>query len=126
MPSTYYAQPRAVSIDAAARLARMRQLAWVVDAAFHIPGTRFRFGLNSVIGLLPGGGDLVLGAISLYIVQQAHALGLPRAKIARMLANVAVEVVGGSIPVVGDLFDVALKANLRNIAIVESWMHEAR
>ena len=106
-------------VQAAARLARIKRLAWLVDAAFVLPGTRFRFGLNSVIGLAPGGGDLILGAISLYIVQQAHALGVPRHQLMRMLGNVAVEVAGGSIPVLGDLFDVALKANLRNIRIIE-------
>ena len=103
----------------AARLARIKRLAWLVDAAFVLPGTRFRFGLNSVIGLAPGGGDLVLGAISLYIVHQARALGVPRQQLMRMIGNVAVEVAGGSVPVLGDLFDVALKANLRNIRIIE-------
>ena len=102
-----------------ARLARIRRLAWLIDSAFRLPGTRFRFGLNSIIGLAPGAGDAVLGLLSLYIIQQAHALGLPRHKLARMAGNVAVEVVGGSVPVLGDLFDVALKANIRNIRIIE-------
>ncbi len=105
--------------EAAARLARIKRLAWLVDAAFVLPGTRFRFGLNSIIGLLPGGGDAVLGLISLYIVQQAARLGVPRHTLARMVGNIAVEVVGGSIPVLGDIFDMALKANLRNIRILE-------
>ncbi len=105
--------------DAAARLARIKRLAWLVDAAFVLPGTRFRFGLNSLIGLAPGGGDAILGLISLYIVQQAAQLGLPRHLIMRMIGNIAVEVVGGSVPILGDLFDMALKANLRNIRILE-------
>ena len=112
-------QTAAPERDVAARLARIKRLAWLVDAAFVLPGTRFRFGLNSVIGLLPGGGDAVLGLISLYIVQQAHALGVPRHTLLRMIGNVAVEVVGGSVPVLGDLFDVALKANLRNIRLID-------
>ena len=91
----------------------------MIDGAFGLPGTRFRFGLNSVVGLLPVGGDAVLGAISLYIVYEASRLGVPGRVLARMLGNVAVEVVGGSVPVLGDLFDMALKANLRNIAIIE-------
>ena len=103
----------------AARLARIKRLAWLVDAAFVLPGTRFRFGLNSLIGLAPGGGDLVLGAISLYIVHQARALGVPRPLLMRMIGNIVIEVAGGSVPVLGDLFDVALKANLRNIRLVE-------
>ena len=107
------------SSDPAARLARLRKLAWLIDGAFSLPGTRFRFGLNSVIGLLPVGGDAVLGALSLYIIYEAAQLGVPRHKLLRMLANVGVEVFGGSVPIVGDLFDMALKANLRNLRIIE-------
>ena len=116
----------APSLDAASRLRRLRQLAWLIDGAFSLPGTRFRFGLNSVIGLLPVGGDAVLGAISLFIVYEAAQLGVPRAKLARMVANVALETVGGSVPILGDLFDMALKANLRNIAIIEEHLGARR
>jgi len=105
--------------DAAARLNRLRRLAWLIDGAFRLPGTRFRFGLNSLIGLLPVGGDAVLGALSLYIIYEAARLGIPGHKLVRMLANVGVEVVGGSVPILGDLFDMALKANLRNLTIIE-------
>lgn len=105
--------------DAAAKLTRLRRLAWLIDGAFGLPGTRFRFGINSIIGLLPIGGDAVLGMLSLYIVYEASRLGVPRHKLARMLANVGIEVVGGSVPILGDLFDMALKANLRNLKIVE-------
>src|ERR1700716_3007596 len=104
--------------DSAARLSRLRRLAWLIDGAFKLPGTQFRFGLNGVIGLLPVGGDAVLGALSLYIIYEAARLGLPARKLARMLANAGIEVVGGSVPVLGDLFDMALKANLRNLAII--------
>ena len=105
--------------DLPATLRRLRRLAWLVDGAFRIPGLRFRFGLNSLIGLVPGGGDAVLGLISLYIVYEAYRLGVPRAKLLQMAANIGLEVVGGSVPILGDLFDMALKANLRNIAILE-------
>jgi hypothetical protein len=112
--------------DPAARLARLRWLAWLIDGAFGLPGTRFRFGLNSLIGLLPIGGDAVLGVISLYIIYEAAQLGIPKHKLARMLANVGIEVFGGSIPILGDLFDMALKANLRNLAIIEEHMRSSR
>jgi len=105
--------------DTQARLTRLRRLARLIDGAFKLPGTNFRFGLNSIVGLLPVGGDAVLGAISLYIVFEASQLGVPGPVLARMIANVAIEVAGGSIPILGDLFDMALKANLRNIAIIE-------
>ena len=119
MASAAFAQAFRPAADLAARLARLRRLAWLIDAAFILPGTRFRFGLNSVIGLLPVGGDAVLGALSLYIIYEAAKLGLPRHKLARMVANVGIEVLGGSVPIIGDLFDMALKANLRNLAIIE-------
>ena len=104
----------------AKRLARLRRLAWMMDGAFRIPGSKFRFGLNSVLGLPPVAGDLLLGAVSLYIVYEGYRLGLPRVLIARMLANVAVETAAGSVPIVGDLFDVAFKANLRNLALIDA------
>jgi len=105
--------------DVAARLGRLRRLAWILDAAARLPGTKFRFGLNGLIGLAPGIGDAAMGAVSLYIVYEAARLGLPKAKLARMLANVGIETAVGAVPVLGDMFDIAFKANLRNIAIIE-------
>ncbi len=105
--------------SAAARLKRLKTLAWAVDGLFRLPGTRFRFGLNSVIGLTPAAGDVMLAGISLYIVNEARKLGLPKDKIARMLANIGVEAAAGAVPLIGNLFDMGFKANLRNIAIIE-------
>lgn len=116
--------PFTVPPDARARLVRLQRLAWLIDGAFRLPGTGFRFGLNSVVGLVPVGGDAVLGLVSLYIIYEAAQLGLPKHKLARMLANVGLEVVGGSVPILGDLFDMALKANLRNLAIIEAHVAE--
>ncbi len=107
------------SATTAARLKRLRRLAWLIDGAFRLPGTRFRFGLNSLIGLTPAAGDAVLAAISLYIVNEARLLGVPSSKLATMVRNVAIEAVAGSVPILGDLFDMGFKANLRNLAIVE-------
>lgn len=107
------------SADAARRLARIRRLAWLLDAAVKLPGTQFRFGLNSVIGLAPAVGDATMAAVSLYIVYEGYQLGVPKHTLARMLGNVAVETVAGSIPIVGDVFDTAFKANLRNIALID-------
>ncbi len=111
--------PLSAVSDAQSRLKRLRRLAWLIDGAFSLPGTRFRFGLNSIVGLVPVGGDAILGAISLYIVYEAAQLGVPAPQLARMIANVGLEVFGGSVPILGDLFDMALKANLRNLAIIE-------
>ena len=107
-----------------ARLARLRRLAWLIDAAMRIPGTRFRFGLNSLLGLPPAVGDLTLVAISLYFVYEASRFGLPGDKLRRMLGNVAVEALLGAVPVLGDLLDVVFKANLRNLAILEEHLDE--
>ena len=105
--------------SAAARLKRLKTIAWAVDGVFRIPGTKFRFGLNSVIGATPAAGDVVLAGISLYIVNEARKIGLPKEKIARMLANIGVEAAAGAVPFLGTLFDMGFKANLRNIAIIE-------
>ena len=108
--------------QAVRRLARLRRLAWLMDGAFRLPGSKFRFGLNSLISLPPVAGDALLGAISLYIVYEGYRLGVPRADIAKMIGNVAIETAVGAIPVAGDLFDVAFKANLRNLAIIDRYV----
>ena len=110
------------SVSTSRRLARLRRVAWLMDGAFRIPGSKFRIGLNSLLGLPPVAGDVVMGAISLYIVYEGHRLGLSKAAVARMVANVAVETAAGAVPIVGDLFDVAFKANLRNIAIIDDYI----
>lgn len=105
--------------DALARLARLRRLARLLDSAIGIPGTRFRVGLDGLFGLVPGGGDMAMGLVSLYIVNEARKMGLPQHKLLRMLGNVALDVAAGSVPIVGDLVDMAFKANLRNLDIIE-------
>lgn len=117
--SAFASSAPAATSSTLSRIARLRRLAWMIDGVFRIPGTRFRFGLNSLIGLTPAAGDAVLAAISLVIVYEAHRLGVPREKLARMLANVGIEFAAGSVPVLGDLFDMGFKANLRNLAIIE-------
>ena len=108
------------TVSQAARIANLKRIAWLIDGAFTVPFTRFRFGLNSLIGLAPAAGDAVLVAISLYIVNEARLLGVPTPLLAKMIRNVAIEAVAGAVPIVGDLFDIAFKANLRNLAIIEA------
>jgi hypothetical protein len=93
-------------------------LSRLLDSAFLIPGTNQRVGLDAVIGLIPGVGDLVSTALSSYIIWEARQLGLPRWKIARMVGNVAADTVLGAIPFAGDVFDVFFRANRRNMRIV--------
>ena len=100
---------------------RLAKLAWLLDSSIKVPGTNFRIGLESLLGLVPGVGDVAGGAISCWIILQGAKLGVSRAVLARMGANVLVEVVVGAIPIFGDLFDMAYKANNRNVRLMEDY-----
>jgi hypothetical protein len=101
------------------RLERLRRLGNLLDNSIRVPGTDFRFGLDTIIGLVPGIGDLAGGALSLYIIVESARLGVPRPLLLRMGYNVAVDTLVGAVPVLGDLFDAGFKANLRNLALVQ-------
>ena len=104
-------------------LARLRKLATLFDASIPVPGTGFSFGLDALIGLLPGGGDLVSSAVSLWIIIRGRRLGARRRTVLRMLWNLLLDFVIGAIPLAGDLFDAFWKANLRNLALIERDLH---
>jgi len=99
---------------------RLRKLSRLLDNAIGIPGTTFRIGLDPILGLLPGAGDFVGMLLSAYIVIEAAQLGLPRATLGRMVFNILVESVVGAVPVLGDLFDFAWKANMKNMELLEA------
>ena len=99
-------------------IARITMLAKLLDSAFVIPGTNRRVGVDAVIGLVPGIGDAISTLLASYIIWEARQLGLPRWKIARMIANVAVDTAIGAIPIAGDAFDLFFKANERNLRII--------
>lgn len=101
------------------RVLRVHRLARLWDSRWELPGTNLRFGLDSIVGLVPGIGDLLGAGVSLYIVREAKELGVRRRTRLRMLTNIAVETVVGSIPLVGDLFDAAWKANQKNVHLIE-------
>ncbi len=111
--------PEVGTLDAG-RLERLRWLSELLDNSIPVPGTNFRFGIDTIIGLVPGVGDLIGGALSGYIILEAARLGVPRSLLARMGYNVLVDVAVGSIPLLGDLFDAGFKANLRNLALVNT------
>lgn len=96
----------------------LEQLARWMDSIFEIPGIRLRFGLDALIGLIPGLGDTITSLISLYILTAASRYGVSRATMARMAANIAVDYVFGAIPLLGDVFDVYWKANQKNVALL--------
>jgi hypothetical protein len=104
------------------RVARLDALATLLDTAFILPGTNVRFGFDALIGLVPGIGDAITTAISLYIVHEARQLGAPVHLILRMLANVAVDGFVGAVPLVGDAFDVLWRANRRNVRLLREWL----
>lgn len=100
-------------------LARARTLTNLLDNAVRVPGTSMRFGLDPVLGLVPGLGDVAGAALSGYVVLLASQLGAPTTVIVRMLGNVVIDTVGGTLPVIGDLFDAGWKSNSRNLALLE-------
>jgi hypothetical protein len=104
------------------RIARLDALATLLDTAILIPGTDIRFGLDALIGLVPGIGDAITTAMSLFIVHEARQLGAPGHVIARMLANVALDGVVGAVPLVGDAFDVMWRSNKRNMRLLYDWL----
>lgn len=99
-------------------LERLDRLADLLDSRFGIPGTSFRFGLDGLLGLIPGVGDAATMLPALYLLWRARELGVPRPVLRRMAANVGIDAAVGAVPIVGDLFDVGFKANRRNIALI--------
>lgn len=100
-------------------LVALRKWAVLLDSAFQLPGTRFRFGLDPIVGLLPGAGDLVTGFFSVMILVHSVRLRIPKVVMARMVLNTALDLLTGVVPLLGDLFDAAYKSNLRNLALLE-------
>ncbi len=123
MPTPHPAPPVSAGSLDPRQLERLRTLVTLLESALRIPGTRIRFGADAIIGIVPGLGDLVGGLVSALIVSEAIRAGVPRAVLLRMFTNVAVDMVGGAVPVAGDLFDVAWKAGARNLRLLEAW-HE--
>jgi hypothetical protein len=104
-----------------ARLDRLDRLSQLLDVAFVVPGTNVRFGVEAILRLVPGIGDVAASALSLYVLYEARRLGIPTPLLVRMIANVIVEGVAGAVPLAGDLFDVAWRANRRNVRLVREY-----
>jgi hypothetical protein len=96
-------------------------LSQLLDVAFVVPGTNIRFGVEAILRLVPGIGDAAASALSLYVLYEARRLGIPTPLLVRMIANVIVEGVAGAVPLAGDLFDVAWRANRRNVRLVRAY-----
>jgi nitrate reductase NapE component len=99
-------------------------LATLLDDAFQIPGTKIRYGLDSLIGLIPGLGDVITGLMSLVIVYAGWQRGIPKITQARMMMNIVIDTALGAIPIFGDAFDVAWKANRMNMRLLKRASYE--
>ncbi len=109
-----FENPKAISLQ------RLRNLSNLLDNAIPIPGTDYRIGIDPILGLIPGGGDTIAAVLSAYIVIEAARLGLPRESLIRMVFNLIVDTALGSLPFLGDIFDATWKANVKNLALIES------
>lgn len=103
-------------------LIKLRKLSDLMDKAFVIPGTNIRFGIDSIVGLIPVVGDTLTTAVSVYIYSFAKTAGVPRHKRMQMVWNVFADWLIGLIPVLGDVFDVSFKANSRNMRIIMTYV----
>ena len=101
-------------------LRRLREIKRLLDEAFAIPGTRLRFGWDSIIGLVPWAGDLVTALMACAIIVQAHRVRVPRVVLLRMLLNVAIDLAIGLVPFFGDIADIFWKSNSKNMALLEA------
>ena len=105
--------------DPASRTRRVRVLARLLDSSISVPGTSWKFGLDPIIGLIPGIGDLIGAVISGYIILEAVHAEIPTLTLARMLVNVGIDTLLGAVPALGDVFDAAWKSNTMNVALLE-------
>lgn len=106
--------------EVAETVARLDALANVMDRAITIPGTNITMGVDAALGLIPVVGDAISGMISTYLIWEARRLGVSKFVMARMITNTAIDTVVGSVPFVGDLFDVAYRANVKNVRLLKA------
>jgi hypothetical protein len=100
----------------------LERLARLLDSRWHIPGTRIGIGLDAITGLIPGIGSFATGLVSAYIIWRAGNLGAPTDVIVRMVGNVLIDTIGGSVPVAGNVFDIFFRSNNRNIRLLRRWL----
>lgn len=115
---------RRLSAGQEQRLDLLRRISRLLDSAMEVPGTSIRVGLDPILGLFPGLGDLVSPLFTMGILWQARELSIPRIVQLRMLGNVAIDTLFGMVPILGDLFDVAWRANDRNMALLDRHARE--
>lgn len=112
------------ALDNAQRIRNIRRLTRLMEGVIKVPGTRWTFGIDPLLGLLPVGGDVLSMILSTYLIHEAWQLGAPRRLIARMMVNVATDTAIGAIPLLGDVFDFFYKSNTRNLRLLDRWLTE--
>jgi len=117
---TMFEQLKSAGVAPREAVRRMELVALLLDSAFVVPGTNRRVGIDAIIGLVPGIGDVVTTLLSSYIIWEARNLGVSRWALGRMLGNLAIHATVGSIPVLGDIFDAFFQVNQRNMRIVHA------
>lgn len=110
---------RLLTRDEKGELEIVRAIRKVMDEAVPIPGTKVRFGLDAVLGLIPGVGDAGSAAVGAYLLRAAHNLGVPTVVMVRMLGHILIDAVLGLVPIIGDYLDVLYKANAKNARLIE-------
>lgn len=103
---------------------QLDHFAWLMDECFRIPGVGWRFGLESLLGLFPGAGDVVTGMMSLVLLVRALQFKLPKVVVGRMILNTLIDIVIGAIPFVGDAFDFVWKSNTKNMKLFHQYAQE--
>jgi Domain of unknown function (DUF4112) len=113
-----------VDAETLKKLNRLRVIAKFMDSGWGIPFTKVRFGADALVGLVPGIGDAGAAMVGLYIVLEARKMGVPNPLLLQMIANVAIDTGLGTIPVLGDVFDVMFKSNLKNIDLLHDFIRK--
>lgn len=111
---------KTASPSADAALSRLQFIANLLDSAFVVPGTKQRIGIDAIIGLVPGIGDVLTTLLSTYIIWEAKNLGVSKLALGRMLTNLGIHAAIGSIPIIGDMFDAFFRVNQRNMRILRA------
>jgi len=119
-PTVSQQQQSETELDIRNRLQRIDRLTEWLDASIPVPGIGIKVGWDTIIGLLPGVGDLATTAMSAWIINEARQLGVSRFTLAGMIANTSADALIGSVPLVGDLFDAAFKANVKNLKLLRA------
>ena len=112
--------PNTPSPSHIASLRRLRRISHLLDNAIPIPGTKYRIGLDPILGLIPGGGDLISSIFAGYVVFKSAQMGVPQETLVKMATNIVFDTFAGTVPVAGDLLDVTWKANVKNIELLDA------